>query len=92
MPLLRSLANLKRGISEKKWVEARRWAGGRASRKKYKMPESHKPDGTTAWSTKRLTSRQYQLKTGHARTRAVPALGQGSSHCPVLVVPVPLTN
>jgi len=28
MPLLRSLANLKREISEKKWVEARRWAGG----------------------------------------------------------------
>jgi len=51
-------------------VEARRWAGEgvKASRKKYKMPESHKPDGTIAESTKRLASRYYQLKTGHART------------------------
>jgi len=32
------------------------------------MPESHKPDGTTAESTKRLASRYYQLKTGHAHT------------------------
>jgi len=31
MPLPRSLANLKREISEKKWVEARRWAEGQAS-------------------------------------------------------------
>ena len=68
MPLPRSLANLKREISEKKWVEARRWAGGRASRKKCKMPESHKPDGTIAENTKRLASKYYQLKTGHART------------------------
>jgi len=68
MPLPRSLANLKREISEKKWVEARRWVGGRTSKKKYKMPESHKPDGTVAGSTKRLASRVYQLKTGHCRT------------------------
>jgi len=40
MPLPRPLANLKREISEKKWVEARRWAGDRASKKKYKMPAS----------------------------------------------------
>jgi len=32
------------------------------------MPESQKPDGTVASSTKRLASRYYQLKTGHART------------------------
>jgi len=31
MHLARSLANLKREISEKKWVEARQWAGGRTS-------------------------------------------------------------
>jgi len=68
MPLPRSLANLKREISEKKWTEARRWVGARISRKKYKMPESHKPDGTVAKSTKRLASRYCQLKTGHART------------------------
>ena len=28
MPIPRSLVNLKREISEKKWVEARQWAGG----------------------------------------------------------------
>jgi len=69
MPFPRSLANLKRETSEKKWVEARRWAGGRASRKKYKMPESHKPDDTVAGSTKKLASRYYRLKAGHCRTR-----------------------
>ena len=68
MPLPRSLANLKREISEKRWVEARRWAGGRTSKKKYKMPESHKPGSVIAESTKRLASRYYQLKTGHAHT------------------------
>jgi len=68
MPLPRSLANLKREISEKKWVEARRWAGGRTSKGRYRTPESHKPDGTVAESAKRLASRYYQLKTGHART------------------------
>ena len=66
--LPRSLANLKREISEKKWVEARQWAGGRISKMKYRMPKSQRPDGTVAGSTKRLASRYYQLKTGHART------------------------
>jgi len=68
MPLPRSLANLKREISKKKLAEARQWAGGRTSKKKCKMPESHKPDSTVAGSTKRLASRYQQLKTGHART------------------------
>jgi len=67
-PLPRSLANIRREISEKKWMEARQWAGGRISRKKYKMPRSQRPDGTVAGSTKRLASRFYQLKTGPART------------------------
>jgi len=67
-PLPRSLANLKREISEKKWAEARQWAGGRTSKTKYRMPKSQKPDGAVAGSTKRLASRYYQLKTGHART------------------------
>jgi len=68
VPLPRSLANLKREISEKKWVEARQWAGGRTAKAKYKMPESQKPDGMVAGSTKKLASRVYQLKTGHCRT------------------------
>jgi len=40
MPLPRSLAHIKREISERKWAEARQWAGGGTSRKKYKMPKS----------------------------------------------------
>ena len=59
MPLPRSLANIKQEIAKKKW------AGGRTSKKKYKMPESQRPDGTVAGSTKRLISRYYQLRTGH---------------------------
>jgi len=61
----RSLANLKREISEKKWAEARQWERGRTSKKKYRMPGSQKPDGALANSTKRLASRFYQLKKRH---------------------------
>ena len=68
VPLPRSLANLKREISEKKWAEARQWAGGRTSKKKYRLPESQRPDGTVAGGTKRLASRLCQLKTGHCLT------------------------
>ena len=68
MPLPRSLANTRREISEKKWSEARRWAGGRTSKQKYRLPETHRPDATVAGSTKRLASRFYQLKAGHCRT------------------------
>ena len=53
------------GISEKRWVEARQWAGGRTSKTKYQMPRSQRLDGTVAGSTKRLASRFYQVKTGH---------------------------
>ena len=68
MPLPRSLAYIRRKISEKKWTEARRWAGGWTSRQKYRLPATHKPDTTVAGSTKRLTSWFYQLKAGHSRT------------------------
>jgi len=67
-PIPRSLANLKREISEKKWVEARQWAGGRTSKTKYRMPKNQKPDSTVAGSSKRLASRFYQIKTGHCLT------------------------
>jgi len=67
-PLPRSLANLKRQISEKKWTEARQWAGGRTSKKKYRMPESQRPDCTVAGSSKGIAARFYQLKTGHCLT------------------------
>ena len=67
-PLPRPLANLTREISEKKRAEARQWAGGRTSKKKYRLPDSQKPDGAVAGSSKRLASRFYQPKTGHYRT------------------------
>ena len=35
------------------------------SKTKYRMPKSQRPDGTVAGSSKRPTSRFYQLKTGH---------------------------
>jgi len=38
IPHPRSLANLKWGISEKKWVESCEWAGGRPSKTKYRIP------------------------------------------------------
>jgi len=70
-------------------VEARRRAGGRASRKKYRLPESHKPDGTVAGSTKRLASRYYQLKAGHYHAgqclhwaKARPTAQCWWCHCP----------
>jgi hypothetical protein len=66
--LTRSLAHLKREISEKKWSEARQWAGSRINKTKYRMPARQKPDGVVAGSSKRLASRFYQLKTGHALT------------------------
>jgi len=67
MLLPRSLAHIKRNISERKWVEAHQWAGGRTSKTKYRMPKTQRPDGTVSGSPKRLASRFYQLKTGRAR-------------------------
>jgi len=67
MPFPLPLANLEWQITEKKWVEARRWVVGRAQ-EEIQNAESHKPDGTVAGSTKRLASRYYQLKAGQCRT------------------------
>jgi len=89
MPLPRSLANLKREISEKKWVEARHWAGGRNTKMKYRMPKSQRPDGTVAGGTKRLASWLYQIKTGHCLTGQYPQLDKESAHPAMLVVPIP---
>jgi hypothetical protein len=55
-PLPRSLAHLKREISEKKWAEARQWTGSWISKAKYKMPARQKPDGVAASSAKRHAS------------------------------------
>ena len=68
MLLPRSLAHLKREISEKKWGEARCWAASRVTTKKYRLPREQRPDKTEAGSSKMLASRFYQLKTGHCLT------------------------
>ena len=65
MPLPRSLAHFKREVTERKWVKARQWAGGRTSKTKYRMPKSQRPNSLVAGNTKRLASRFYQVKTGH---------------------------
>jgi len=88
MPLPRSLANIQREISEKKWVEARRWAGGRISKTRCRMPKSQRPNGTVAGSTKRLASRFCQLKTGPEST----CTGQGSPFRSVLAVQGPYAD
>jgi len=59
MPLRKSLAHLKRGVSEKEWAEARHWAGGRVAGKKYKLPTKQRPDGAVAGSFRGLASRFY---------------------------------
>jgi len=64
MPLPRYLAHLKRETTEKEWVEARQWAGGRTSKMKYMMPKSQRPDSVIAGSAKRPASSFYQVKTG----------------------------
>jgi hypothetical protein len=51
-----------------KWAEARQWAGGIVSRKKYKIPREQQPDKTVAGSSKRHVSWFYQLKTSHCLT------------------------
>jgi len=42
--------------------------GGRASRRKYRMPSRQKPGMVVVGSSERLASRFYQLKTGHCLT------------------------
>jgi ribonuclease HI len=68
MPPPRSLANLKRGSSEKKWAEARQWAEGRITARKYRLPTDQRVERVVAGSPKKLAARFYQLKTGHCRT------------------------
>jgi len=53
-------------IKEKKWADAR--IGQEGPPRRNAIPKSQRPDGTVAGSTKKLASKFYQLKTGHART------------------------
>jgi hypothetical protein len=50
MPQPRSLANLKREISEKKWVEARQWVEGRITTRKYRLPAAQRVEKIVAGS------------------------------------------
>jgi ribonuclease HI len=68
MPQPRSLANLKREISEKKWVEARQWVEGRITVRKYRLRAEQRMERIVAGCPKRLAARYYQLKTGHCLT------------------------
>jgi hypothetical protein len=68
MPPPRSLANLKREISDEKWSEARLWAEERITTRKYRLPADQRPGRVVAGCPKRLAGRFYQLKTGHYLT------------------------
>jgi hypothetical protein len=56
MPLPRSLAHLKREISEKKWDEARCLAGSRVTARKYK------PTAKCWWCLYRTQTRDHVFK------------------------------
>ena len=88
MPLPHSLANLKREMSEKKWAEARQWAGGRTSKKKSKLPKSQRPDGTVAGSTKRIPT-VLPDQDGALPDGAVSQLNEKSGDPAMQVVPLP---
>jgi hypothetical protein len=68
MPPPRSLANLKREISERKRTEAHRWVEERIRKNKYIMPKELWPSRIVDKSTKKLAERFYQIKTGHCLT------------------------
>ena len=70
-PLPRSLANVKREASEKKWRDAKSWTRkmlGRTGNHKYRPSVKQKPDPAVAKANKRQASRFYQFKTGHCLT------------------------
>jgi len=69
MNLPRSLTNIKREISEKKWEESRKWAEERIKGKKYRMSETQQRNRAVAKSPKRLTGRFHQLRTGRGGWR-----------------------
>jgi len=86
MRLPRSLAHIKCEISQTKWTEAKKWSYDRSNWKKYRSSKKQLPDPTVARSRKRVASRFYQLKTGHARTGEYLHKDQKSTIRPMLVV------
>jgi len=64
-----SLAHLKRRISEEKWKEAHQWPLARTKTRKFDTPRLKKATNPTPTNApKRIASRFYQLKSGHALT------------------------
>jgi len=58
-PLPRSFANVKRGLSERRWQDAKGWARKKfahTSNRKYRPSEKQKPDPTVAKARKRLSA------------------------------------
>jgi len=89
--LSRSLAHLKkREISEKKWAEAKRWAAGQVTGRKYtSCRPSKRPDKTVADSSKRLASRFHlPAEDGSQPNQSAPEVGGEPAHSQTLVVPV----
>jgi len=68
MPPPRSIANIRRGVAERKWAEARSWSEKRIKRRKYKMPEKMRQQAVVARAPKILAERFHQLRTRHCRT------------------------
>ena len=88
MPLPRSLANLKREISEKKWAEARLWAWGRTSKTKYRMPKSQKRARSGGREHQEACLAVLPDEDGALPCREIPPFDEESNHPPVLVVTV----
>jgi len=57
IPPPRSLADLRREIAEKKWVEARSWAEEQVGGKKYGLPKCQRPNRAVQRAPKRQSTR-----------------------------------
>ena len=66
----RSLAHLKRSITETKWKETNAWADVKVTHKEYRYSRKkrQRPDFIPANANKWHASRLYQLKTGYCLT------------------------
>ena len=87
MPLPRSLANIEREISEKKWAEARQWAGGRTSKRSTACQRARSPmarwpaapRGSRRGSTNSRQGTAYPGSTFTGRRTGPPRSAGGAS-------------
>jgi len=91
MPLPRSLANIKREISEKKWTETRQWAGAWRPDLRDEVPNAEKPEAGRhgIWEHQEASLAGLPDQGGALTIRAVPQLHEELAHPTVLAVPVP---